>query len=194
MLYQGWVLSPTSVSDSKKVEYILQLRHHTRRGPDPLYQLAASQYLDLVEYWQEQYRQVQEECNQLRSLNVKLERSNHLLASRGHEASELLPPNPKRRKAAASSARPPKRARASQENTAEQAFAETQGVIDSDSDFLDTLGEGKLACYSALLPTDISRWSTSDRSTIYYPPSMPNHESRRRCALPEPCPHLLYVG
>jgi hypothetical protein len=105
-------------------------------------------HLDLVAYWQEQYRRLQTECDVLRSENIRLERSNQLITNAtcqthdggGHSKTAQAS---KRKAPMASTGRASKRIKASQRKTSEQSVIETQEAIEDDYDFLDGLGEGK---------------------------------------------------
>ena len=89
--------------------------------------------------------QAQQERDQLRSTNVKLERSNQLLSNQADKVpdADTTVRRPKREAESTLPAKVPKRARPTQRVTAEQAIADTQDQIENDSNFLDTLGVGK---------------------------------------------------
>lgn len=134
---------------------VLILSDHLLRLRAQVRQLDQGHYLDSVDYWQQECMRLQAECNQLRSVNIKLERSNQLLASRSGAApasARLSPTGPKCKGATVSKARLSKRPKPAQQRTVQQAVAETQDTIESDSDFLDALGEGKfnLSCWALL--------------------------------------------
>jgi len=126
------------------VEYVLQLRAQLRRGTGCSADPPASPYLDLVAYWQDQCRRAQEECDRLQSLNVKLERSNHLLSTRAEPpftgSQDTVPTSPRRKARAAS---PVRTTRRPQQRAAQNPVPDTQDTIESDSDFLAALGDGK---------------------------------------------------
>jgi hypothetical protein len=123
-------------------DYILQLREHCKTGPPAYNAVETEHYLDLVGYWQDQCRRSQEECDRLRSINIRLERSNHLLSQRTGTTPDERPSTANtatKRKAPASSSRAPKRGKAV---SVEQSVAQTQEGIESDFDFLEELGDG----------------------------------------------------
>lgn len=133
----------TVVFDSP--EHVLQLRDQLRAESPGSGCHEHSNYLDLVAYWKEQCRSLQNECDNLRSENIKLERSNHHLTSLTNHISEPVPANAmntsKRKARATSPMRTVKRPKAGQQ--AELSVAETQDGIDDDMDFLDGLGQGR---------------------------------------------------
>ncbi|KAF2030402.1 hypothetical protein EK21DRAFT_65450 [Setomelanomma holmii] len=136
-------------------DYALHLREHYKPGQSSVDPEDHGHYLDLVGYWQDQCQRAQEECDRLRSINVRLERSNHQLAQRTNVDTDERPntaTSPKR-KAPASPSRSPKRSRASQPNEVEQSAAERQSGIDHDYDFLDSLGDDGEALTEALYTT-----------------------------------------
>jgi hypothetical protein len=106
-------------------------------------------YLDLVGYWREQCQKAQDESDRLRSINIRLERSNHLLSQRTDINIDERPgtaPSVAKRKGAASSMRSPKRPKPLAVKTAEQTVAQTQESIENDYGFLDGLGDGESGC------------------------------------------------
>lgn len=120
------------------------LREHCRPG-QPLSEAEQyGRYLDLIGYWQDQCQKAQDECSRLRSINIRLERSNHQLSQQVNTEPAERPGtasgSPKR-KAATSSARSPKRPKPS----AEQTIAQTEEGIEHDFVFLDALGDSKSA-------------------------------------------------
>jgi hypothetical protein len=127
-------------------DYVHQLREHCRPGLPPSDPEAHRHYLDLVGYWQDQCQRAQEECDRLRSVNIRLERSNQQLAQRTNAHLDERPSTataaPKRT-APASPSRAHKRARPSTSKVAEQSVAATQDTIDHDYDFLESLGDGE---------------------------------------------------
>ncbi|KAJ4376301.1 mitochondrial 54S ribosomal protein YmL35 [Neocucurbitaria cava] len=141
----------TSVRD-----YILELRAQVRHGQNPTYAQDSGHYLDLVAYWQEQYRRARNECDELRSINVKLERSNHSLSSRASETisdGDTTVRTSKRKPPTGSSSRAQKRSRPTQQRSTRDALSEAQDVIESDADFLDGLGEEGTTLTEALFTT-----------------------------------------
>lgn len=136
-------------------EYVLQLREHCKPGRPAENVEEHGHYLDLVAYWQEQFRRAQEECDRLQSINIRLERSNQLLSQRTSTGRDECPSTAScdrpstatsgsKRRAAASPTRTVKRPRASPSKTSEQSVAETQEAIETDYKFLEGLGDGEL--------------------------------------------------
>ncbi|CAO2651733.1 Nn.00g000160.m01.CDS01 [Neocucurbitaria sp. VM-36] len=151
-------------------DYVLELRAHIRREQDPVYAQDSSHYLDLVAYWQEQHRRAQHECNQLRTINIKLERSNQTLSSRTTESipeADITPRAPKRKPPAGSSTRAQKRPKLAQPKAKQGSVAEAQDVIESDADFLDGLGEDGARLAEALFTThNLCRAARPESETI----------------------------
>ncbi|KAF2821952.1 hypothetical protein CC86DRAFT_357872 [Ophiobolus disseminans] len=137
-------------------EYVLQLREHWKVA-QPAYDVdEIEHYIDLVGYWQDQCKKAQEECDRLQSINIKLERSNHLLSQRTGGTPDERPStatNTTKRKAPAPPSRSPKRPKAQSFKTAEQSVAHTQEAIESDFDFLEELGEDGTSVIEALYTT-----------------------------------------
>ena len=123
---------------------MLQLRAQVKRGRNPIERQDPGHYIDLVAYWKEQFRQAQDECATLRTINIKLERSNHLLSSltRTTSNAEISAQPSKRKTPTALPARSSKKARTTQKQ-AQQSAAAAQDTIENDSDFLELLGDGK---------------------------------------------------
>ncbi|OAL49046.1 hypothetical protein IQ07DRAFT_512640 [Pyrenochaeta sp. DS3sAY3a] len=132
--------SNTSVRD-----YILALRSHIKGGRHPIDTPQRDQYLELVHYWHNEYQKTREECDRLRSLNVKLERSNRQLSLQCGmitDQEEVSSQLAKRKSTSASSGTRPKRSRqAKQITTTQSGPDETQEAIEKDAEFLDGLGE-----------------------------------------------------
>ncbi|KAJ4987661.1 hypothetical protein SVAN01_06828 [Stagonosporopsis vannaccii] len=126
-------------------DYIANLRDQVRAGSSPSEHQNHGDYLDLVAYWKEQCRRLQDECDHLRNENSRLERSNHSLAHSTACTPDMSPVNalqPSKRKArAVSPARCVKRMKIDQ--PVERSAAETQEEIDEDMEFLDGLGQAK---------------------------------------------------
>ena len=129
------------------VEYVLQLRQHLRQGVPAHTEEAQSQYIDLVGHWQEQCLKAQEENEKLRSVNIKLERSLQKLTHRTTLAFDDGRPSTasgsfaSRQKTVVS----PTRRKPPAAKSAERSAAETQEGLESDYDFLEGLGDGKLS-------------------------------------------------
>ena len=124
-----------------------------KQGYDPDRRQAGGHYLDLVAYWQEQHSHMQQECDKLRSINIKLERSNQLLATQASNMNHSDPTGrgSKRKSLSTLPTKTAKRTKAtSRKKSAEQLISDAQDVIESDSNFLHTLGVGKTSLYSAL--------------------------------------------
>ena len=125
-------------------DYVLQLRKQVRSGsvaddcPD-------SRYLNLVAYWKEQCRIIQDERDDLRRENNRLERSNLMLTTHSSCTAENAPANAmnssKRKARAASPTRNIKRPKGNQQ--VELSATETQEGIDDDFEFLESLGQCK---------------------------------------------------
>ena len=135
-------------SSADHIDYVLQLRDQVRPG-SPSFDYSGEQYLDLVAYWKSQCQSLQDDCNQLRNENSRLERSNHSLTSRDNCAVDYAPVNTmntsKRKARAASPVRNAKRPKGDQ--PVERSVAETLEEIDEDMDFLDGLGQGESSCF-----------------------------------------------
>ncbi|KAF1938442.1 hypothetical protein EJ02DRAFT_446848 [Clathrospora elynae] len=136
-------------------DYVLQLRAYIQRGQNLTQQTDPAHYLDLVAYWQEQCRRAQDECDRLRSINTKLERSNQLLSSRTNIILDPDPsvPPPKRKAPPSSPIRAPKRPRPTQKTLAQQSTAAAQDTIENDSEFLEVLGDDGTRLTEALFTT-----------------------------------------
>jgi hypothetical protein len=133
-------------------DYVRQLREHTQPGQPTNNAEEHEHYLDLVGYWQDQYQRAQEECQKLRSINIRLERSNQTLSQRTSETPYDERPSTAtivtstKRKAPAPLTRAPKRPKPSAYATSEQSNTHTQEGIENDYDFLEGLGEGNIPC------------------------------------------------
>jgi hypothetical protein len=128
-------------------DYVLQFREHYKAGRPASNDEELSHYLDLVGYWQEQCRKAQEECDRVRTINIRLERSNHMLSQQTSTTPDDRPStatSTSKRKAAATQARLPKRPKAPASKTEAQSVAQTQEGIENDYEFLEGLGQGKL--------------------------------------------------
>jgi hypothetical protein len=127
------------------VDYILQLRKHYKPGRPAENAEEHGHYLDLVTYWQEQFRRTQDECDRLQSINVKLERSNQQLSQRMSTGLDERPStvsNASKRRAA-SPVRTVKQPRASPSKALEHSVSQTQEAIENDYEFLEGFGDGK---------------------------------------------------
>ncbi|KAH7091938.1 hypothetical protein FB567DRAFT_226946 [Paraphoma chrysanthemicola] len=125
-------------------DYVTHLLEHFRDGQPASNPEEQSHYLDLVGYWQDQCRRAHEECDRLRSVNTRLERSNHQLAQRTQPDWDERPSTAttcSKRDAPASPSKAHKRAKVSATKVAEQSVAATQEGIDHDYDFLESLGD-----------------------------------------------------
>jgi hypothetical protein len=124
-------------------DYILPLRRQIKRGRNPSERENPGHYIDLVAYWQQQCQQAQHECDRLRTINTKLERSNHQLTGRTITLDlDHVPPTLKRKPPPTSPTRSPKRPKPTQQMSVEQSSAAAQDTIENDADFLDVLGDG----------------------------------------------------
>ncbi|KAF2628570.1 hypothetical protein BU25DRAFT_439516 [Macroventuria anomochaeta] len=152
-------------------DYILQLREQVRPVSPASEHHEHGEHLDLVSYWKEQCRRLQDECDDLRSENSRLERSNHMLTNRTSCASDLAHTNAmntsKRKARAASPVRNVKRPKVNQQ--LEHSVAETQEVIDDDMDFLDRLGqEGTNLTESLFTTHKLCRMTNTDVDTLCF--------------------------
>ncbi|KAF1349343.1 hypothetical protein EJ07DRAFT_169408 [Lizonia empirigonia] len=152
-------------------EYVLQLRDQVRPRSLGSEHHENGQYLDLVAYWKEQCRRLQDECDSLRSENAKLERSNHHLTNLTSSTTDLVPGNTintsKRKARAASPTRIVKRPKAAPQ--VEQSVAETQDGIEDDFDFLDELGqEGSNLTESLFTTHKLCRTTKPDVDTLCF--------------------------
>lgn len=141
----GWI----SASHARGIDlkdHILQLRNHIRHRDPAIHRQGDGQYLDLVAYWQDLYQKAQSECDRLRIINTKLERSNHLLSNLANIPSntsiDIATATSKRKAPSAAVVRPPKRSKAPFQSLGEQSTAAAQETINNDFEFLDGLGEG----------------------------------------------------
>lgn len=144
---RGEILTAYSEFFAYHVDYVLQLRDQLRPGSPGSDHPDNAHYLDLVAYWKGQCQRLQDDCDQLRNENSKLERSNHSLTSRESYTPGNAPINvvdaSKRKARAASPSRNVKRLKG--DHPVERSVAETQEEIDEDMDFLDGLGLGKFS-------------------------------------------------
>jgi len=128
------------------VDYIAHLRDQVRPGSSPFEHYNRSDYLDLVAYWKEQCRRLQDECKHLRNENSRLERSNHSLTYNTTCMPDMGPANAmntsKRKARVFSPTRSAKRLKGDQ--PVERSVVETQEEIDDDMEVLNGLGQGKL--------------------------------------------------
>ncbi|KAJ4366721.1 hypothetical protein N0V95_000050 [Ascochyta clinopodiicola] len=152
-------------------DYVLQLRSQVRPCSAESDTCGQGHYLDLVAYWKEQCRRLQDECDGLRSENIKLERSNHSLTSRTSCTSDTVSINTmntsKRKAQTASPARNAKRCKGAQQG--ENSTTETQEIIDDDFNFLDGLGsEGTDLTESLFMTYKLCRTKSSDVDTFCF--------------------------
>jgi hypothetical protein len=153
-------------------DYVLQLRAHCKPGQPAHGDEDIGHYLDLVGYWREQCQKVQEENDRLRSINIRLERSNHLLSQHTNTTPDERPgtaPGIAKRKSAASPTRSPKRPKPPLLKSAEQTVAQTQEGIESDYNFLEGLGDGESPCwlpYCGMRESGVSNVSPDGRALI----------------------------
>lgn len=118
-------------------EHILHLRSQIKLGQDPRERANPGCYVDQVAYWKERCKRAEDECDRLRNVNIKLERSNQLLSNQPSAVPDLE---------ADANFRPPsstknlKRPRRSQKQ-AQGPVAAAQETIDQDLDFLESLGK-----------------------------------------------------
>ena len=142
---RGECYHTSTVTAADRLEYVLQLRDQVKPGSPGSKHDEHGHYLDLVAYWKEQCRRLQGECEDLRSENIKLERSNQNLTSLTSYTPDSVPANAmntsKRKARALSPTRNMKRPKLAQR--VEHSVAETLDSIDDDLDFLDGLGQGK---------------------------------------------------
>ncbi|KAH6625235.1 hypothetical protein C7974DRAFT_196629 [Boeremia exigua] len=145
----------TKPSNTSARDYIVQLRDQIRPGSSPSEHHEHGGYLDLVAYWKEQCRKLQDECDHLRHENSRLERSNHSLTHRSSCTSDAAPVNAmntsKRKARTSSPTRNVKRQKESQ--PVQRSVTETQEDIDDNMDFLDGLGQEGMNLTEALFTT-----------------------------------------
>ncbi|KAF1835597.1 hypothetical protein BDW02DRAFT_282884 [Decorospora gaudefroyi] len=154
-------------------DYMLQLRAQVKRGRNPMEREDPGHYIDLVAYWKNQCQQAQDECDRLRTANIKLERSNHLLASqagtplRPDIEVDIQAPASKRRAASTSPVRGPKKPRSTQNKPARPPIAAAQDTIENDLDFLEILGADGTRLTEALYTThSLCRAAETDTNTL----------------------------
>lgn len=177
-----YVCSLNAASAADHPDYILQLRAQIKPvvSTSPL---DDRHYLDIVAYWKEHCKQLQERCNDLQIENSRLERSNHSLTKHTTCVPESSPgsvTNASKQKArGASPIRIARRRKGDQQ--AERSVAETQNEIDDDMDFLDGLGEGKflIASSSYSMLTNGVRGDSSNRGAVHDAQAMSNYIAQR---------------
>jgi hypothetical protein len=151
------------------VDYVLHLRAQIRSGIDPREGEDPGCYVDQVTYWKERCQQTEDECGKLRGINVKLERSNHLLSSLSGPIAEVDSGTPTiKRKAPTSSPTRPKPSRQVQKQSLSPAAA-VQQTIDNDLDFLELLGKDGSNLTEALYTVhSLCRSDEPDTGTLCY--------------------------
>ncbi|KAF9692970.1 hypothetical protein EKO04_009070 [Ascochyta lentis] len=152
-------------------DYVLRLRSQVRPGSTGSENHEHGHYLDLVTYWKEQCQRLQDECDNLRSENIKLERSNHSLTSRTSCTPDIVSVNTmntsKRKARTASPTRNAKRPKGTQQ--VENSTAETEEVIEDDFEFLDSLGpEGTNLTESLFTTYKLCRTASQDADTLCF--------------------------
>ncbi|KAH8724165.1 hypothetical protein GQ44DRAFT_750475 [Phaeosphaeriaceae sp. PMI808] len=127
-------------------DYVLQLQECFKPGQPAYNTEELGHYLDLVSYWQNRCQQTQDECQRLRSINIRLERSNQALSQR-------TTPTPTQRKVNTPPTRTSKRSKEPCCPTAESSITQTQEGIENDYDLLEGLGTEGAALIEALYDT-----------------------------------------
>ncbi|USP78102.1 phosphatidylethanolamine-binding protein pebp [Curvularia clavata] len=127
-------------------DHVAQLRSKTKRGRDPLDTVNPGCYIDQVAYWKERCKRAEDECDNLRNANIKLERSNQLLLRQIDTVVDLdasvnaRPLSPKKSL---------KRPRSTQKR-GQDPVADAQEAIDHDLDFLEAMGKDGNALMQSL--------------------------------------------
>ncbi|EMD90726.1 hypothetical protein COCC4DRAFT_127355 [Bipolaris maydis ATCC 48331] len=144
-------------------EHILQLRSQIRLGRDPRERANPVCYVDQVAYWKERCKEAEDECDRLRNVNIKLEKSNQLLSNQlstnsDHEANpNIQSPSPTKNL---------KRPRQSQKQ-AQHTVSAAQEIFDQDLDFLEALGnDGNMLMRSLFNIHSLCRASDPDAHTL----------------------------
>ncbi|CAN9365687.1 unnamed protein product [Alternaria alternata] len=132
-------------------DYVLQLRAQTKPGLSPRERENPTCYVDEVAYWKNRCQKAEDECEKLRSVNIKLERSNHLLSSLSGPVLDVdAAAYTTKRKAPSAS---PTRSKPSRQAQKQSPTAAAQETIDNDLDFLEVLGRDGSKLMEALYTT-----------------------------------------
>jgi hypothetical protein len=116
-----------------RVDYVLQLRNHLKRGRLDPSDLERSQYLDLVGYWKQRCIESEERERKLKSQLINAERANQLL---GHNDDDVPVSSTKRK-------RPPQTTRKSNRaKPVQQGQTSAEDTTAGDMDLLEGLGQG----------------------------------------------------
>lgn len=144
-------------------EHILHLRSQIKLGQDPRERANPGCYVDQVAYWKERCKRAEDECNRLRNVNIKLERSNQLLSNQPSKNSDLEADANIRPPSATRNLKRPKQT----QKRAHDPVAAAQGIIDQDLDFLEVLGkDGSTLMESLFSVHSLCRNSDPDASTF----------------------------
>ncbi|KAA8621854.1 hypothetical protein PtrSN002B_005267 [Pyrenophora tritici-repentis] len=122
-------------------EYLLQLRAQIKLGLDPRKRDNPGHYIDQATYWKHRCLHAENECENLRNINTKLDRSNKTLASSCATAPDIdmIIQNGEDRSPSVSSGRSPTRKKQTQKRV-QRPTAAAQDTIEDDMDFLELLG------------------------------------------------------
>jgi hypothetical protein len=133
------------------LDYVLQLRAQTKPGLGPRERENPTCYVDEVAYWKNRCQKAEDDCEKLRGVNIKLERSNHLLSSLSGPVLDVdAAAYTTKRKAPSAS---PTRPRPSRQAQKQSPTAAAQETIDNDLDFLEVLGRDGSKLMEALYTT-----------------------------------------
>jgi hypothetical protein len=133
------------------LDYVLQLRAQIKPGLDPRERENPTCYVDEVAYWKNRCQKAEDECEKLRGVNIKLERSNHLLSSLSGPVLDVdAAAYTTKRKAPSAS---PTRSKPSRQAQKQSPTAAAQENIDNDLDFLEVLGRDGSKLMEALYTT-----------------------------------------
>ncbi|KAH6881998.1 hypothetical protein BKA58DRAFT_11641 [Alternaria rosae] len=144
-------------------DYILQLRAQIRPGPDPRERDNAKCHIDQVAYWKERCQQAEDECGRLRGVNIKLERSNHLLSNISVPFPDIYPSMLKAPTVSPKRSKPSRQA----QRQCLQPAAAAQETIQNDMDFLNVLGKDGSNLTEALYTThSLCRSDQPDTDTL----------------------------
>ncbi|KAL1799393.1 hypothetical protein ACET3X_003430 [Alternaria dauci] len=148
-------------------DYILQLRAQLKPGPDPRERDDSARYIDEVAYWKNRCQKAEDECEKLRGINIKLERSNHLLSSLSGPVLDVdAAAYTTKRKAPSAS---PTRSKPSRQAQNQSPAVAAQETIENDLDFLEVLGKDGSKLTEALYTThSLCRSDEPDAETLCF--------------------------
>ncbi|EUC51069.1 hypothetical protein COCMIDRAFT_80142 [Bipolaris oryzae ATCC 44560] len=144
-------------------EHVIHLRSQIKLGQDPRERANPGCYVDQVAYWKERCKRAEDECEQLRSVNIKLERSNQLLSNQQSPISEIETDSNIRPPSSTKGLKRPKQV----QKRAHDLVAAAQETINQDLDFLEAIGkDGKNLMESLFSVHSLGRNSGLDASTF----------------------------